>query len=772
MRLINTPIGIARFRRAWGWLSMGVLSLTMGRADDADRYSREVRPLLEQKCYPCHSRLKQQGELRLDAGVLIHKGGKHGSVVQPGPEGIPPLLERVASTDPDHRMPKEGRALSTDEQATLRRWIDSGATFPKSEPVPVAPGDHWAFQPVRRPALPTVRATTWARTPIDAFLLARWEKLGWKPGPRASDAALLRRVHLDLTGLPPTPAEQQSWLASPGEAGLDRIVDQLLTRNSYGERWARHWLDVVRYADSNGYERDAEKPLVWKYRDYVIRALNRDTPFNRFVLEQIAGDELSDASAETVLATGYARLGNWDDEPADPETDRYDQLDDIVSTTSQAFLGLTLGCARCHDHKFEPLTTRDYYSMVAVFAPLSRPQNGRTERTRPAGARPLLAEAERLQKTLADLEKSRSSASSTNQTALRSRLEELHRQMDEGYFLYEPGPNPPPSHVLVRGNPGRKGDRVEPASPAILTRHRLDAPEADRWTSRRRLALAEWIASPANPLTARVIVNRVWQQHFGTGLVRTPNDFGTMGEPPTDPELLDWLSDWFTHEGGWSLKSLHRLILQSQAWRLSRATQADRISTDPDNRLFWRQAYRRLEVEALRDSMLAVSGQLNPAMGGRGVFLPIPSAAIEANTDRDAIWPAVSEAEASRRTVYAFVKRGLVVPLLEVLDLCDTVSSAPRRQVTTIAPQALTLFNGDFVNQQARRFADRLRREAGEAAERQIQLAYQLALCRPATQAERGAALRFLEEFPGDRAQALREFCRVLFNLNEFAYPE
>ena len=759
-------------RRVGIRLALGALWLLGARAEDIELYSREVRPLLEQRCYPCHSRLKQKGELRLDAGVLIHKGGRHGSIVQLQPDGILPLLDRVGSTDPEHRMPPEGRALSGDEIATLRRWIDSGATFPKSEPVPIAPGDHWAFQPVRRPLLPTVRAAHWPRTPIDTFLLSRWEKQGWTPGPRANDSALLRRVHLDLTGLPPTQSEQQAIVAVPGDAALDRVVDQLLARPTYGERWARHWLDVVRYADSNGYERDAEKPLVWKYRDYVIRALNRDTPFNRFVLEQLAGDELPDASTETVLATGYARLGNWDDEPADPETDRYDQLDDIVSTTSQAFLGLTLGCARCHDHKFEPLTTKDYYSMVAVFAPLSRPQNGRTELTRPAGPRSLVEESLWLKRVLAEVEKSDASPQSIDRIFPKARLEEVRAQLEDGYFLFESSPTPPVSHVLLRGNPGRKGDRVEPATPAVLTRHTLRAPTADRWTTGRRLALAQWIAHADNPLTARVIVNRVWQQHFGTGLVRTPNDFGTMGEPPTDPELLDWLTDWFTHEGGWSLKSLHRLILQSQAWRLSREVQPDHAVVDPDNRLFSRQGYRRLEVEPLRDSILAVSGQLNPAMGGRGVFLPIPRAAIEANTDRDSIWPAVSDAEAARRTVYAFVKRGLVVPLLEVLDLCDTVSSSPRRQVTTIAPQALTLFNGDFVNQQARRLADRLRQEAGDDRGRQVTLAYRLSLCRTPTEKELMAARAFFETFPGEHEQALSEFCRVLFNLNEFAYPE
>lgn len=745
-----------------GWLAVWAgVGASVAAPMTEDDYVREVKPLLEQRCAACHSRLKQKGELRLDAGVLVHKGGRHGPVVTRDAAGMSELLRRITSSDTEQRMPLEGRPLSADEIALLRRWIEAGAPYPKTETVPVAPGDHWAFQPVRRPAIPKAAAKNWGRTPVDAFLLSRWEKQGWKPGARANPSALLRRVHLDLTGLPPSLAEQAAFAADPSDAALDRVIDSLLSRPAYGERWARHWLDVVRYADSNGYERDAEKPLVWKYRDYVIRALNRDTPYDRFVVEQLAGDELPDATSETVIATGYARLGNWDDEPADPATDRYDQLDDIVSTTSQAFLGLTLGCARCHDHKFEPLTAKDYYSMVAVFAPLTRPQNGRTELTRPAGSRRDLQEA-------ASLKRASEALSKPNPPGVTPRMDELNGRIEEGYFLSEENPKPPDTHVLIRGNPGRKGDRVDPASPAVLARHTMHPLEPDRWTTRRRLSLAQWIASPDNPLTARVIVNRVWQQHFGAGLVRTPNDFGVMGEPPADPELLDWLADWFVHEGGWSLKSLHRMLLTSQAWRLARIQPGANptADADSDNRFFQRPAYRRLEVEALRDSILSVSGQLNPTMGGRGVFLPIPNAALEANTDRDSIWPKSPESEASRRTVYAFVKRGLVVPFLEVLDLCDTVSSSPRRQVTTIAPQALTLFNGEFIQQQSHRFAERLRHEAGPDPARQVELAYRLALCRPPTPTEREAVLGYL------RDGSLSEVCRVIFNLNEFAYPE
>jgi hypothetical protein len=519
-------------------------------------------------------------------------------------------------------------------------------------------------------------------------------------------------VHLDLAGLPPTIGEQERFGSEAGDVALDRVIDDLLGRPSYGERWARHWLDVARYADSNGYELDAEKPFVWRYRDYVIDALNADKPFNRFVMEQIAGDELPDRTTESTIATGFLRVGHWAAEPGDPDTDRYDQLDDIVSTTGQAFLGLTIGCARCHDHKFEPLSTRDYYSLVSVFNGLERPRNGRTELTVPVGPKNL-----------------------------------------EAYIWKEPSPVAPETHVLVRGSPARPGDLVGPAVPAVLVRQQPVFPPPVEQTSRRRLGLASWLASADNPLTARVIVNRVWQQHFGQGLVRTANDFGMMGAPPSDPQLLDWLTHWFVHEANWSLKKLHRLILASNTWRQAAGAEHSTV------------IFRRLEAEAIRDSMLAVSGRLNLKSSGPAMKPRLPAAAIEANTDKGKVWQPSDESETSRRTIYAFVKRGLVLPMLEVLDLADTVSSCPQRQVTTVAPQALSLFNGEFVNQQADYFAARLLREAGDDPAKQLRLAWRLALCHEPSDAELTQMLQYRQQ------GSLSQVCRVILNLNEFAYP-
>jgi hypothetical protein len=615
--------------------------------------------------------------------------------------------------------------------------------------------EHWAYCPVRRPKVPTVKDARWAANPIDGFILARLEAAGWKPNPPAQRRPLLRRVCLDVVGLPPSLAEQEEFLADHSSDAWERLVDRLLADPAYGERWGRHWLDLVRYAETNGYERDAAKPEVWRYRDWVIDSLNADKPYDRFALEQIAGDELADANADTIIATGFNRLGPWDDEPADPEQDRFDQLDDIVRTTSQAFLGLTLGCARCHNHKFDALTMHDYYRMVAVFSPLKRPQRGRKELARPAVCR----------------------------------QQDANASVPRGYFLYEPSPKPPITHLLLRGRASSPGPEVEGGVPAVLVSRQPAFEKPDGRTSRRRISFARWLVDERNPLTARVIVNRVWQHHFGQGIVRTPSDFGVMGSPPTHPELLDWLADWLMHDAHWSLKKLHRLILTSNTYQMRKQIRPDYAAADPENERFWRFPYQRLEVEAIRDSMLSASGQLRHMLHGPSVHLAIPAQALAGSSDPGTIWPAFHEQEAARRTVYAFVKRSLVVPMLEVLDLCDTTRSAESRATTSVPTQALTLLNGDEVNRQARHLAERLRHDVGEQPARQIDRALRLTLGRPPTSDEtRGLQAYLTREASAivaetrasskpvntDRArrEALVRLCRALFNGNEFVYPD
>ncbi len=704
------------------------------------------------------------------------------------------------------------------------------ADEPQEPVITDADRDHWSFRPVVRSTVPQVKNVGWVRTLIDAFILSKLEQAGWQPNPSAERRDLLRRTHLDLTGLPPTLAEQDQFLADESPAAFERLIDNLLSRPTYGERWGRHWLDLARYAETNGYERDGAKPSVWRYRDYIINAFNTDKPYDRFILEQFAGDELEEASTETVIATGFHRLGPWDDEPADYEQDRWDQLDDIIRTTSQAFLGITLGCARCHNHKFDPFSAHDYYRLAAVLNPLKRPQAGRTELDLPAGTvaqRALLAKLQTARQRLdtlkatgpAEYVKSNRSrlpaevlaafATDPGQRNDRQRelvqqhqtdwdaefgawFQETHRvelsqlqqaidrlrkeapSLPTGYFMTEGSDPPPATFVLLRGQAASRGPEIRPGVPLVLVKQppALDAGRTSHGTSGRRLNFARWMVSADNPLTARVIVNRVWQYHFGEGLVRTPSDFGIIGETPTHPELLDWLAHWFVHDANWSIKKLHRLILSSSTYQMSKADHPVYGEQDPRNVKLWRFPYRRLEVEAIRDSMLSVTGQLRRQMGGPGVYLEIPPEVLAGNSDPNVVWPKFDEAAASRRTVYAFVKRGLVVPFLEVLDVCDTTRSTELRSRTTIAPQALTLFNGDFATRQARYLAERLIREAGNDPKGQIELAYRLTLCRPPTANETATILRFLAEAtdPEQRRASVEQLCRVILNLNEFVY--
>ena len=812
-------LGMDAVRHTW-WLTI-VLAVCV-EAAPVD-YERDIRPLLKNKCSSCHGALKQKGGLRLDAGKLIHAGAKEGKVITPGNAKDSELIARVTSTDEDDRMPPEGERLSPKQIALLKGWIADGAKFPADEPIAAKPEEHWSFQPITRPTVPKVKAAKWPRNPIDHFILAKLEAKGWSPNTDAAPMQLLRRAHLDLIGLPPTLAEQKAFQKDPD---LPRLIDNLLARKGYGERYARHWLDVARYADSNGYERDGAKPEVWRYRDYVIRALNADKPFNQFITEQLAGDEMDGANTASVIATGFNRLGPWDDEPADFAVDRFDQLDDIVNTTSQAFLGLTMGCARCHDHKFDPLLQTDYYSMVAIFNPLKRPQSGRTEKTRYAAPPARTAALEARDKAIANeraaikvirdnftiqfLRDNRSKLPAAVQLALliqpakrndaqkklaadnaekiaaevdaaspkelKTKIEVLEATIAKlrvdtpdaprGYFLYEPSPKAPVTMLLKRGSPKAPGAVVPAAVPVVLTKAQPEFLAPTAHTSRRRLTLAQWIARADNPLTARVIVNRAWQWHFGHGLVRTPNDFGLLGEAPTHPALLDWLAHWFAKDANWSLKKLHRLIMTSRAWQMSREPRAAQVADDPDNRLLWRMPYRRLEVEAIRDAMLHVSGRLDRKMFGPPMHPYVPRDALLNHADKESIWPKFNEAAASRRTVYAYVKRSLLIPMLEVLDLCDTTQTSPQRGVTTVPTQALTLYNGHFAMRQAKHFAARLTSEAGADSDKQITLAWQLALSREPTATERAAAKKFLQQ------ENLTQLCRVIFNLNEFVYPD
>ncbi len=641
----------------------------------------------------------------------------------------------------------------------------------------------WSFQPVQRPQVPASSvqhlASASRPNPLDAFISAKLADKGIAPNPAATRRELIRRASFDLIGLPPTFEEVADFENDTRPDAWECLLDRLLARPEYGERWARHWLDVVRYAQSNGYERDGEKLFAWRYRDYVVRAFNDDKPYDQFVREHIAGDELEPWSADAVIATGYARLGVYDDEPDDKEMAAFDDLDDVLSTTGVAFLGLTLGCARCHEHKFDPIPHADYYRLLAFFRGV-QPMQHITEPAKSTAHIPLATPAEvsawqaqhaAKVKALDAAYAAAKTDAERKQVAIES---EAVKQRPPPFplvlALRESGSSPEPTHVLKRGNAHSRGEEVQPAflsavSPLAQSSRWKDEGTAQTRTnsSGRRLVLADWIASPDNPLTARVIANRVWHHHFGRGLVKTTGDFGQAGTLPTHPELLDWLASEFIAQG-WSIKRLHRLIMTSEAYRRSSVTSRKPeggsrkddgslptsefrfpTSLDPANDLLWRQNLRRLEAETIRDSILAISGRLNLVPGGRGFFPSLSGEVLAGGSRPGTDWEVSSPAEQSRRSIYAYVRRTQPVPFLEALDYANYTSPLTERPVTTVAPQALLLLNDDFMREQAAAFATRLpKSEAGGGKPEVIAEAYRLAFGRNPTAREIEVATEFL----------------------------
>jgi hypothetical protein len=667
---------------------------------------------------------------------------------------------------------------------------DRGAVLRKT-PFTIGEEDRswWAFQPVRRPAIPTGSAH-----PIDALLGRHLKERGWVLSAPASRREQLRRLHADLVGLPPTLAEVEAYEQDGRPDAWEKRVEDLLGRPGYGERWARHWLDLVRYAESNGYERDGVKPEAWRYRDYVVSSFNEDKPYDRFVLEQLAGDELPGFSPEAIIATGVYRLHVWDDEPDNTRVAEFDELDDILVTTSSAFLGLTLGCARCHDHKFDPFSQADYYRFLAYFRsihPYGLHHTGGGGRGTGRITRPLVPDAEfKRWKAERDAEV----------RAMRGRLAGVteptaRRAIEDDIRRVEARPAPFPfalaisedaiqaTHVLKRGDVMNPGEEVQPSMPFILGVPSPDvvAPGGAGGSSGRRLAMARWMVDARNPLTARVMVNRIWQHHFGVGLVPTPNDLGRTGLRPTHPELLDWLADEFIRSG-WRIKHIHRLILTSAAYRMSsRATGSAAMAADEGNTHLWRQNPRRLEGEALRDTLLWMAGALNRKVGGPSFF---PGLAREVHGTQDSAgkgWGESPVEEQGRRTIYAFAKRALVPPVLEVFDCPASTVSVGMRSVTTVAPQSLTLLNDPFVREQAARFATRLEKECGEEDASVVMGGFAIALQRVPREEEMKASLRMLAEqrrladgkSPPERGRIARvHFCAALMNLNELLHVD
>jgi hypothetical protein len=703
-------------------------------------FEQEVRPILEARCLKCHGGgPKVRGGFRLDSRAAVLEGGDLGpAVVLDQPEQSL-LLQAIRYQELE--MPPGGK-LPPGEVEVLTRWVKDGlpwtsqatpapasgpaATTPAGSEAIAAARHQWSHQPVARPPVPAVKDRAWCRTPIDAFLLARLEAQGLRPAPEADRVTLIRRLTHDLTGLPPTPEEVDAFLQDRTPDAYERLVERLLASPHHGEQWARHWLDLVRYGETNGYERDSAKPFAWRYRDYVIDAFNRDKPYDRFVREQVAGDLLDPASAEALVATGFYRLGIWDDEPADRPLARYDGLDGVLSTAGQVFLGLSIQCARCHDHKVDPIPQRDYYRLLAFFIDVTD-QDGKNLRKVP----------------------------SETGTPI-----EVMSVAERGNAR---------AHVLLRGNPGLVGDAVEPGVPGLLD----DGARTFAGGRGKRRTLADWLTDPRNPRTARVLANRLWQHHFGRGIVPTPNDFGKLGEPPSHPELLDWLAAELI-KGGWSVKRLHRLIVLSGAYRMSSAARPAELAADPSDRWLWRFPMRRLSAEEVRDSILAVSGELRRKGGGPSVHPSIPRAVLAGQSMPGHGWPTSTPEEAARRSVYVHVKRSLLVPILAIHDAADTDSSCPVRYTTTVPTQALGLLNGEFSNEQADRLADRLRREAPGDLEAQVRRALRLTTTRDPDPREVRDDVEFIRDLM-DRARldahaALTQYALLVLNANAFLY--
>jgi hypothetical protein len=977
-------------------LGVSLTTLTVAGDDAVGRayFKETVYPLLQENCFKCHggeSELK--GDFRLTSRDGLLHGGHYGSAYDADDPAASVLLEMISYKDADHQMPPKGK-LSDEARTILATWIEMGAPYDPALEIKgtaterrgfsVTEEDRawWAYRPVSEVAPPEVADAAWRENGIDAFVRAQLDREGLTPNHEATPGVLIRRLYYDLIGLPPTSEAVEAFVTASAEdpgAAYRAAVEDLLARPQYGEKWARHWLDLVRYAESNGFERDNTKPHIWRYRDYVVDAFNTNKPYDQFVIEQLAGDEIAAPTKDSLIATGYHRLMQWDDEPADREQHVYDVLADNVQITSETFLATGLGCARCHDHKADPLSHRDYYAFMAFFRGVT---HYKTEGTILNWATPAEKAAfEKEQKAkLASLEQERGALvgeirdvmgkaglvggkSETEVVTLvddargagaewsyttvkpdddwrdvgyvnkswvkgmsgfgagnppgsviktewktpgiwmrtnfglkslpeslvldihhdedvevylngtrifeakgyttayktivlpKSALDVLQtgrnsvavycrqsgggqyidlslrtavgttgsveslltgpgskrfieqvkkeagrdlvadlRKLDESLAnarkatpglainaVTESGPRPEPMHIHQRGSAHARGEEVEPGLPAVLASTGSDPRFVDatpvrhegRTTSGRRLELAKWIVDPANPLTARVMVNRLWQHHFGRGIVPSTSDFGHLGEMPTHPELLDWLATQF-RDGGWDMKAMHRLILLSRTYRMSSEPESGNLAKDPRNLNFWRADMRRLTAEELRDSILSVSGNLSLKTHGEWVFPPLPPEVLATASRPGAGWPVSKNTEDHfRRSLYVHVKRSLRHQMLADFDQADTDTSCAVRFTTTVPTQALTMLNSAFVNEQAAIFADRMR-EVGGDLRGQIAVGLQVALQRPAKPDELDHLVTFYETLQREAGltpdQALDRVALLTLNLNEFIY--
>jgi hypothetical protein len=815
--------------------------IAQGAADDtpAEAYfGQNVAEILEQNCLRCHNDVKSSSGLSLAKRETALKGGRRGPAVVPGDPERSALMQMISGPKP--MMPRQSEPLPAAETATLRKWIARGAPWADGITLreKAGPDLWWSLKPLSSAAPPAVNSA-WVRTPIDEFILAALSQKGMKPSPEADRRTLIRRLSYDLHGLPPTPEEIDAFVADPAPDAYEKLVDRLLASPRYGERWGRHWLDVVHYGESHGYDKDKPRPHAWPYRDYVIRAFNNDQAYARFVQEQLAGDVLYPDDADGVIATGFIAAGPWDfvgqvelrEGTVDKKITRLLDRDDMVAATMSTFVSLTAHCARCHDHKFDPISQEDYYSLQAVFAGVDRADRPYDRDPKIAALRrPLLEKRRAVQRALAPLlEKESQNTSpevqkldeqikalsleranlpageSPQRTNLSGRIDLLTKErkhllhalnepdvrvaMDGGieklagidrqlaalpkpelvyaatsFFdrqtNFTPAWTPRMVQVLNRGNVEAPVAAATPGTVSCVrglsSRFPVSNPEDE---GARRAALAAWITDSRNPLTWRSIVNRVWEYHFGAGIVDSPNDFGRMGSKPSHPELLDWLAVWFRDQGG-SLKKLHRLIVTSSVYRQTSHSEPAFAKIDAENRLLWRMNSRRLEAEAVRDAVLMVSGKLDLTMGGASVqqfYFKDDHSPVYDYTRFDVDSPA-----SFRRSVYRFIVRSVPDPFMDSLDCPDASLLTAKRNVTLTALQALSLLNDPFMTRQAEYFADRVR-GAGDLP-RQIEGAYRLALGRMPTAEETRTLAAYGVKY------GLANVCRLVLNSNEFLF--
>ena len=794
---------------------LGLLNATWGTqllADSPDAlevdFSRQIRPLLAKQCFSCHGPDKQE------SGVALHDFARATSEADSGQKAIVPgnidaseILKRIASDDPSHRMPPEGPGLSKQQTELIRKWIQSGAEY----------REHWAFLPLSDPKPPLAKPQFAASNPIDAFVQERWLRNDLTPSADADPRKLIRRLYFDCIGVPPDLETVERFASNPSELAFGELVDELLADPRFGERMARDWLDLVRYAETNSFERDGPKPNAWKYRDYVIDSFNEDKPYDRFLLEQLAGDELDTPDKVSLTATGFYRVGIWDDEPADPLQAKFDGYDDLVSTIGQGVMGLTLNCARCHDHKIDPIPQKDYYQMVAFLRDVT-PYGSRSDektnsqinvtggdlarknselknqlkeiresirRIEEIGIAKMTDEDKKAAKSpdrdkvLREHLKSKiESAEWDEYESLKKKAEETRKQLDSLPLDFRLGlakcdPNPEETFVLLRGSPQAPGDKVEPAFPKIFQEAGPAMATPKAGSTGRRTVLAKWLTSPTNRLTGRVIANRIWQHHFGRGIVRSANNFGQLGDPPTHPELLDFLAQQLVRLD-WHLKPLHRMMLMSNTYRLDSSGDAESIKRDPSNDSFSRFNVRRLSAEEIRDAVLTVNGRINWEQHGPSIY-PNVSNDVKAGQSRPGEgWGKSSLSDQSRRSVYIYIKRSLVPPELSVFDFPETDTSCEARFLTTQAAQAMNMLNGAFMQEQASHFAEHSTNQGKSSLADKLRVAIEAAYSRAATgeEIQRGAnriqALR--DKFGLSEQQAFREYCLVLLNSNEFIY--